>query len=139
MPRYEIENFLIDPLVVYAALLDVGQAPGVDGLEKPILKGEEGRMRNLAAGQLQEIADAVLREVALEVPKDWPSELVPVSFTNGATLQYPKWLKSEKGKELLVRLFGRSQRVITTKSLLSAFESVRLMPEALRDCMRELI
>ena len=51
--RYSIENYLLDPFVVFGIMLDEGTAPPITGLS--ISKGDEHRLRTMSEAELQSI------------------------------------------------------------------------------------
>jgi hypothetical protein len=139
LPRYSFENFLADPLVIYAALLDAGRAPTVQ-LEKPVRRGEEAQMKSRGAGELQSIADTILSRIEAKLPNLSASqrERVDVGFGDLA-LRYPRWLLERKGKEVLVHLHDVYGPAVTRKPLLSAFERMRMLPDDLSTFLQRLI
>lgn len=139
LPRYSIENYLVDPIVVYAALLDVGRAPDA-GLEKTVHKGEEASIAALPLEILQKIANAVclLVEPLLADLNDSDKKLVDVEFTSSKILKYPRWLLEKRGHDLLGRICTELKPVCRA-ALLSAFESVRMLPLDLDKMMLRLV
>lgn len=100
LQRYEIENYLLDPLVIYAILNEAGKAPPVSGVL--IEPGEEYRIRTLSTPHLQRIADTVLAPVAGQLslqPAERNSE--QVEYLNGEVLTLPRWLLHRKGSKLI--------------------------------------
>ena len=139
LPRYSIENYLVDPIVVYGALLDVGKAPDA-GLEKPVHKGEEATLAALPTEMLQKIADAVLLviEPLLSDLKESDKERIDVEFTSSRVLKYPRWLVEKRGHDLLGRICAELTPVCR-EALLSAFESIRMLPLDLSEMMLRLV
>jgi energy-coupling factor transporter ATP-binding protein EcfA2 len=139
LPRYSIENYLVDPVVLYAALLDVGKAPDA-GLKKPIHKGEEATIAGLPSEDLQRIAEAVLVvvEPLLADLTDGDKERVDVRFTSSKVLKYPRWLVEKRGHDLLGRICAELKPVCR-EALLSAFESIRMLPSDLGEMILGIV
>jgi ABC-type ATPase involved in cell division len=101
--RYSIENYLIDPILVYAALMDKEKHPQIDGLKLSV--GEEYKLKLLTPEILQKIVDIILLKVNDNLKtcfSDFNSfketETVEVFFTPTIKLSYPKWLFTRPGK-----------------------------------------
>lgn len=140
--RYSFENYLLDPLVVYASLNEEGQSPVAQGVN--ISKGDEHLIRNMPQDELQKIADSVLSlvEQNLRLRQFLPthSALQAVTFTNGVCLQYPNWMFTWRGHDLLSAFqacFG-GPRVIQFPKLYKQLRRVRLVPVEVATLMREL-
>jgi hypothetical protein len=99
--RYSIENYYVDPLVVYAVLLDQGTAPTVPDVNIP--QGQEALLRSLNQEALQQIADVVGAVIENHIGSLTPGDTQrhAVSFTNGVVLQYPGWMLNRRGHDLL--------------------------------------
>ncbi len=137
LSRYSIENYLLDPLVVYALWLEASQAPVVHGLTISI--GDESGFRIMSQVQLQSIVDAVVAEIsALCVGYDFST--VDIEYTNGIVLKYPHWLVNERGKDLLVKFQGLKlgPKNFNCKELLTCYRRVRMVPKELADILIEL-
>jgi len=138
LSRYSIENYLVDPLVVFAALVDAGQAPDISPAQT-VRRGDEASLGSRLASELQPIVEAILALVepqVLKMPGAIPGR-VEISFTSGLKLQYPQWLLNMRGKDLLQRF--HAERGVTHKSLLSALERVHMVPNDLVEVLRKLI
>ncbi|MEX2581621.1 MAG: ATP-binding protein [Verrucomicrobiales bacterium] len=129
--RYSIENYLVDPIIVCAALIDVENAPN----EVNLKLGEEYRLKHLPSIELQKIADSLISSVtscANRVPKVSMVDKEPtrVTFTNGTNLLYPRWLLTQPGKAILNEIFGAtySNRTVNFNSCFKAFKKVGLIP-----------
>lgn len=139
LERHSIENYLADPIVLYALLSAEGKAPEIAGMS--LTKGDEHLLREMSHAQLQTIVDAIHRAVAAidneAVEADAMS--TSVTFTNGESVDYPRWMLKRRGHDLLrmyQSLFGAS--LITPPRLLSSLRRVRLVPVELAHIMREL-
>ena len=101
MGRYSIENYLLDPFVVFGRLLDEGTAPPITGLS--ISKGDEHRLRTMSETELQSILVAIRRQIVPKLPNLTAEEQKEraIAFTNGSTVQYPVWMIDRRGHDLL--------------------------------------
>ncbi|MCO6147370.1 AAA family ATPase [Flavobacterium sp. NRK1] len=111
--RYSIENYLSDPIVVYAALIEKERNPEIENLKFHI--GEEYKLKSLCDSDMQKIADYIFKEVDSNLETVFPDFIrseetikVEVLFTTGNKLMYPKWLLHRKGKHILNNLYNRS-------------------------------
>ncbi len=138
--RYSIENYLLDPLVVFGLLHENDTAPKVPGVSVP--RGQEHLLNKLEAGQLQSIVDAI--SVAVE-PKlgtltAADSDLVEVELTSGVKLKYKGWMLTRRGKDLLQNFqdtFG-GPKIITLPRLYQSIRTLRMIPKDLAELMRQL-
>lgn len=138
--RYSIENYLVDPLVIYACLLDIGQINSIDGIN--LSMGEEYKLKTLSEDKLQCLVNNICSKIqpeltlALGAINDKP---IIVQFTNGITLEYPLWLINSRGKTILNEVCNR---VFTSKvnftSLFKAFKRLNLIPKDLAEKFIEL-
>ena len=140
LDRYSIENYLLDPFVVFALMLDEGTALPVVGVS--ISAGDEHLIRSLDIAELT----AILNQIHLRVEAVLPDivaadvESRDVAFTNGKVVQYAAWMLDRRGHDLLPiyqSLFGGA-RVISPPRLEKAFRRVRLIPSYLANIMDRL-
>lgn len=133
--RYSLENYLLDPFIVFGVLLDQGTAPPITGLN--ISRGDEHLVRTLPENELQLIVEAVRTRVEPLLTGLIPSEQAnhAVVFTSGKTVSYPKWMIDRRGHDLLppyqAALGGPS--VISPPRLFRSLRRVRLLPVELPD------
>lgn len=126
--RYSIENYLLDPILTYAALMDKEQHFHVDGLNLKI--GEEYRLKNLDSSILQNIADHVFSKLEGVIEQKFDdfnihedNSLTDVRFINGTILKYPNWIIRRRGKSLIgcySDVFGG--HFVNTKTLFKALK-----------------
>lgn len=138
--RYSIENYLLDPLVVYCLLSSAGEAPIVSGLG--ITTGDEHLIRSQPAAILSEIVSVIAKAVEKEIPdltvKD--RENRTVKFTNGAAVEYPAWVLERRGHTLMQcfqNAFGGA-KVISPPRLELSLRRLRMIPKELADVFRRL-
>jgi len=135
LARYSIENYILDPLVVYALLLELDIAPAVANVTLAV--GDEASIASLPVMDQQAIVEVVCSKVR---PQDISAPRHTVKFTNGNVLQYPQWLLTDRGHDLFKvfqSAFGGASN-ISPPRLLNAFRRVRLIPVELAEIMRAL-
>ncbi len=138
--RYSFENYLVDPFVIYAHLLAQGKAPPIAGMV--ISPGEEHRIRTLSQVQLQQIVDAIAKPIEIERSKSGAVDNaeVPVVFTNGLSVNYPKWMITTRGHDLLPifqKIFGNPTS-FSPPILIQVMRRVRLLPVELADILHRI-
>ena len=108
--RYSIENYLIDPILVFAVLLHKDVAPKINNMD--LAFGDEYKLREMGSDQLQFIADYIfsvvenkLQEEYINKSETFDFSLQIVEFISGVNLKYPKWLFSYRGKDLMNKVF----------------------------------
>ncbi|MBX2906630.1 MAG: AAA family ATPase [Taibaiella sp.] len=142
--RYSIENYLIDPIVVYGLLMDIEENPSVEGLSLTI--GEEYKLKSLPVETLQKIADVIIQQVEPELKKAFKdfdlekeTERIKIEFTNGLVLMYPKWLVERRGKTLAYEVYNRAfPNVMKFDALLKTMKKVNLFPIEIVEKLREI-
>jgi hypothetical protein len=138
--RYSIENYLLDPFVVFGFLLTQSLAPVIPGIN--ISAGDKHLIRTLPENQLQAIVEAIAKSIQSSISNLTALEKTrrPVLFTNGKSVQYPMWMIERRGHELLPiyqSAFGGT-RVITPPRLVQSLRRVRLITDELAEIMRNL-
>jgi len=131
--RYSIENYLIDPLVVFATLIDVEKPIQIEGIN--ISLGEEYKLKSLQNISLQKICDEVFKLIEFDHPSNPigfttdDMRKVTVKFTNGIELEYPTWIFTRKGKDVLNKIYQQKfTSVINYSSLFKTFKKLNLFP-----------
>ena len=135
--RYSIENYYLDPFVVYGVLLDQGTAPPIAGVD--VSQGQEHLVRSLPAECLQRIVDTVASAVLSKLTSP-AAERESVTFTNGVEIKYPKWMLMSRGHDLLPiyqEVFG-GPGILSPARLSRSFRRVRLVPADLAEMMERL-
>ncbi|WHF52408.1 ATP-binding protein [Chryseobacterium gotjawalense] len=143
--RYSIENYLVDPILVYAALIDKERNPSIQDLKLNI--GEEYKLKSLPADTLQKVADTIISLVEPELKNYFPdfdhtkeTEKVEVSFINGTKLLYPKWLFTRRGKTILNEVYNKifTSPIINFSTLFKAMRKLNMFPKDLMDKLTEM-
>jgi energy-coupling factor transporter ATP-binding protein EcfA2 len=103
--RRALENYLFDPINVWALLHQQGKAPPIPGVA--ISRGTAYEVGERSEVELQNIADAILNCVQEKLPvsEQGENQRVVIKFLNGHSLQYPKWLL-KCHKQALVEAYG---------------------------------
>jgi ABC-type transport system involved in cytochrome c biogenesis ATPase subunit len=138
--RYSIENYLLDPLVVFCLLSSVKLAPSVSGVS--LSPGSEHLIRELPETSLSAVVAAIASMVEPRLRDLLATEKVmkTVTFTTGKTVEYPAWIIDRRGHDLLPvfqAAFG-GVNVISPPRLDQSFRRLRLIPAELADIFDKL-
>jgi energy-coupling factor transporter ATP-binding protein EcfA2 len=141
--RYSIENYILDPIVVYASLLHDKGAPAVGtALSKEIRPGSEGNLVDLSETDLQAIANTIfdrVRPYLTEPLSDEEEVPVDIVFADGKKLAYPRWFTVRRGKNLTLSFreaFGSAGS--DTKRLLEALEWIPMVPKEIATIFKNI-
>ncbi|MBD3630317.1 ATP-binding protein [Cyclobacterium sp.] len=134
--RYSIENYLVDPIIIYAALIDKEKHNEV--IDVGLAVGEEYKLKSMSNEELQKVCDAIFKKTVPLLKKYFSDfneveEIVTqkIKFTNGIELDYPVWLINRRGKTLLHQVYNElfTSPVINFKTLFKALKKVNFIPE----------
>jgi len=133
--RYSIENYLIDPIVTYAALLDRERQYAVSGVNLKV--GEEYKLKSIPQDTLQNIANILFQKVEKNMKnyfddfEDREKQLVEVNFVNGISLKYPYWLLYRSGKTILNEIYNKefTSQIINFGTLFKALKKINFIPQ----------
>jgi ABC-type uncharacterized transport system ATPase component len=143
--RYSIENYLTDPVLVYAALIDKEKNQLIEGLKLSV--GEEYKLKSLPNETLQKVADSIISMVEPELHKYFldfdasrETERIEVEFIGGAKLFYPKWLINRRGKTILNEIYNNtfSSTIINFSTLFKALRKLNMFPKDLANKLTEI-
>lgn len=142
--RYCIENYLADPIVVYAALVNLEMAPPIAGIT--LTFGQEHRLASMSNTDLQTIADAITAKVQskmLSFFTDFDASLEnkrrEVEFVGSKKVSYPGWLLDRTGKKLVNEVYPAAfSSRLNRERLFRALKRVNLLPVDLRDKFIEI-
>lgn len=143
--RYSIENYLTDPIIVYAALIDKEVNPIIEGVNFSV--GEEYKLKSLSAETLQKVADSIISEIEPDLVNVFPdfnqvteTVRIEIEYSNGIKLNYPKWLFTRRGKTILNEAYNRkfTSRVINFTTLFKALRKLNLFPRDIIDKLNEI-
>lgn len=138
--RYEFENYLADPVVIFAYLL--GRNQGLDELQLGLRIGDESRLRTFDQSNLQRIVDSILGRLkpllatkgVLTITQ--ADDVVQVSVVNGPTLDYPQWFLFNKGTRFMQAIGELYGPNVDWKELLLAYERAAWVPAELLDILQ---
>jgi len=142
--RYSIENYLIDPILVYAALIDKEKTPQIRDINLNV--GKEYKLKFLDQEDLQKIADNIISTVQPFISKyfdDFDSaenEKIEVKFQNGTNILYPRWILERRGKTILHQVYNDAftSPIINFKTLFKAMRKLNLIPNDLTSKLIEI-
>lgn len=139
--RHSIENYLLDPLVVFCLLSSAKRAPSITGLT--LSSGDEHLIRAQPEVILNAIVSAITSIVApfLSNFKEEENAMKVVTFTNGSKAQYPSWTLNRRGHDLLP-IFQKAfdgPGVISPPRLEQSIRRLRLIPTELADIFDSLL
>jgi len=99
--RYSIENYLLDPVILYACLVEKNEHLSILNLE--ILKDcNIHKILELSNEDLQKIADGVFDKVQTFRSQLSSTERFQIRYRNGRTISAPAWLRDTRGHDLAV-------------------------------------
>jgi hypothetical protein len=138
--RHSIENYLIDPILIFALLTKIGGCPVIADVQ--VSEGDEHMIRNMTSDQLNKIVRAIGLVVEPSLENLLPEELdyVDVEFTRGQIVKYKKWMLSRRGQDLMVKYqscFG-GPMAITPPRLIDVLKRVRLIPTELANVFKSV-
>lgn len=138
LDRYSIENYLLDPINIFAFLLDRGLDGEFDFGTK-LRIGEESKIRLFDSSELQHIADLIIEKIQ-ENLKDPPTEdeleRGVIEYTNGSQISVPRWLLRRKGGALVGACHGL-WKGIGIGELIKSQRKVGLVPKSLKEIIVE--
>ena len=133
--RYSIENYLIDPIITYATLMDKEKHTEI--IDFGLSIGEEYKLKTMSNQDLQKICDSIFSLVLPLMPKyfsdfDETTEniKVEVKFSNGIKLEYPKWIITRRGKTLLNEVYNElfKSPIVNFTTLFKSMRKLNLIP-----------
>ena len=136
---------MVDPIIVYAALIDKEVNPRIDGIDFSV--GEEYKLKFLSQEILQNVAESIISEVQPDLEtffadfnETMETERIEIEYSNGVKLNYPKWLFSRRGKTILNEVYNTkyTSRVINFSTLFKALRKLNLFPKDLIDKLNEI-
>jgi predicted ATPase len=131
--RYSIENYELDPLVVYALLVEEGLAAATAHVR--LTPGDQHQLRSMSDLQLQSLVDYIAAAVQPNLADLNNDDLSTksVELTNGVLLRYPAWMLDRRGHDLLPAFqatFGGA-RLINQVRLRRSLQACRMIAKEL--------
>jgi ABC-type lipoprotein export system ATPase subunit len=126
--RYSLENYLLDPILVYCSLLHENNPiiiPGISFAHK-----DEHKVSNSEESNLQIIADHIFNEIesALTDLKDEEKEKIDVKFINNKALKYPKWFINRRGHNLYSQFKLKYSNGVNYDKLINTLNRQQFVP-----------
>ncbi|MFW5983471.1 MAG: AAA family ATPase [bacterium] len=143
--RYSIENYLVDPIIIYAALID--KEKHNEFINIGLSVGEEYKLKAMSNEELQKVCDAIFHKTVPLLKKYFRDfneveeiKTQKIKFTNGTELDYPVWLINRRGKTLIHQVYNDlfTSPVINLKTLFKALKKVNFIPEDIIFLLEEL-
>lgn len=137
--RYSIENYLLDPIIIYSTT-----NIKLENLKRyNIQKGNEHNVRNLSSNDLQIISDEVINNIKSLIPNIEPNEevLCEIKYADNRKINVPSWFLKRKGKDLLIsfqKKYGGAS-AINYSSLQTNINRSGLIPNDLKLIIEKII
>lgn len=136
--RYSIENYLLDPINLYALLLENNAAPHIPGLKVSL--GDEHQLRTMSAPIMQKIVNAICKEMEVADPSLETTHTKSVTYTMGNKVEVPAWVIDHRGHDLLQvgqNAFG-GNKAINPPKLIKTLRRARIIPEELAIMLKHI-
>lgn len=138
--RYAIENYMLDPIVIFGLLMDFNQQPTLE-LSREIKLGEECFIRDLPNEDLFIIASTILNDMRIAVSGsiDVSNEaMIKCQYLNGKEIEIPNWLIEARGHTLFNLCKSKWPR-LSYDMAIKSINKIRLVPIDLYDLLDELL
>ncbi len=118
--RYSLENYMLDPILVYSSLLHDNLNFNLPGVE--LCHKDEHKIFELPTKYLQIIADHIFSEIAVVLTglDEEDKKLQDISFINGITLKYPNWFITHRGHDLYAKFQYKYKNAVDRHNLIKA-------------------
>lgn len=142
LSRYSFENFLVDPIVVFAILLEHDQVTDLAS-EFNLRIGEEHKLKNLSTENLQKISNhihSLIEGTNSRIKDSNPNnEYVSCDYGNNIKIDVPKWLYTMRGKDLLNYYISHfTPEIIKKDRLLRSIRKINLIPVELEILFKKI-
>ncbi|WP_317897026.1 ATP-dependent nuclease [Aurantibacillus circumpalustris] len=136
--RYSLENYLLDPILIYSSLLHENVTISVPSIT--LSHRDEHRILELGQTEIQKIADHILSEIEPTLNNLLPDEKIKVSvqFINGMTLLYPKWFLNRRGHDLFSQFKLKYQKAVNYDNLMNALNRQEFIPIDLLEIFKDI-
>lgn len=136
--RYSLENYLLDPILVFASLLHEDMTYSIPSIN--LGHKEEHTIKYLSEAELQKVADHIFSEVEPILPRltNSDQELTSVPFINDISLNYPNWFINRRGHDLYEKFQYRYKKAVNHGNLIKALVRHDFVPKDLAQIFREL-
>lgn len=137
--RYSIENYLLDPINIFASVLKDYSIPEIS-----ISIGEEANINLLTSRQLQIIADNICNKISPFLPdnikKDTHSK--NIHYINSVEISCPSWIFDTNGHELMKycqQAFSNGHKLIYYDNLINTLKRTTMVSSEFIDLFNELL
>ena len=136
--RYSLENYLLDPILVFSSLLHDDLEYSISGIS--IGHKDEHKLLEQPKSDLQAIANYIFSEVeaVLDNITDEDKELVDIKFINEMSLSYPKWFISFRGHNIYSKFQYKYKKAVNHDNLIKALVRHEFIPTDLAQVINEI-
>lgn len=136
--RHSLENYMLDPILVYSSLLHENLDFSIPGIE--LSHKDEHKIFELSEKDLQIIADYIFSDIytVLTGLNEDGKELQDVSFINGITLKYPRWFITHRGHDLYTKFQYKYKKSVSPDSLIKALVRQEFIPVDLQRIFNDI-
>ncbi len=136
--RYSLENYLLDPIIVYASCLHNNLPIVIPGIS--FTQRDEHKVARLEKIKLQRIADHIFSEIEPMVSglTIADKELEEVSFISRKKLMYPKWFLYKRGHTLHSYFRSKYRAAVNYDKLLETIIRQEFLPNDLADIYKTI-
>jgi len=126
--RYSLENYLLDPILIYSSILHDNRLITIPGIS--LSHRDEHKISKLASKKLQVIADHILNLVEPSVNGLTQDDkiLKEVSYINRRKIKYPMWFLNKRGHTLYGLFKLRYRTAVDYNKLINAMIRQELIP-----------
>lgn len=136
--RYSLENYLLDPILIFASLLHENSPPTISGIS--MTQKDEHKVSKLQTLQLQKIADYFFQEIEPLVNglTAVDKKRIDVSFITRRKLKYPSWFLNKRGHTLHGLFKSKFKKGVDYDKLINAMIRQEFIPNDLVKTFKEL-
>ncbi|MEW8072820.1 MAG: AAA family ATPase [Candidatus Thiodiazotropha sp.] len=136
--RYSLENYLLDPILVFSSLLHDDLTYSVPGIE--LSHKDEHKLLELPEEDLQAIANHIFSEIepVLNGVTEADKNLIDIQFIDNKILRYPNWFISYRGHDLYTNFQYKYKKAVNHDNLLKALVRHEFIPADLAKIFREI-
>jgi len=136
--RYSLENYLLDPILVFSSLLHDDLMYSIPGIV--LSHKEEHKLLELPEDSLQAIANHIFSEVELVLNglTEADRNLVEIQFINNIALRYPNWFIKHRGHDLYAKFKYKYKNAVNHDNLLRALVRHEFIPTDLATIFNEI-
>lgn len=130
--RYSMENYLLDPIVVFSILIMCKIKKWEDyATELECTLEKLTKLSREDTNMLQTIADKVFSEIESFITDEINKEPTNIIFTNGIALNYPRYIMDHRGHDLLDVFQNCFGKTISVENLRKMITTTQMIPKDL--------